>query len=254
MNTHWAPLPVDEAQARVNSSLEAVLHSSVHAKRLFAYITQHRKSWALVGGAPRNWATRFPEEPNDLDVVVGSDQGFVDELVAAWCRDYDSGDGVAVSRTRFGGYRLLCPSVSIDIWAAPATVSVAKGWTDDSNIYRAVAKSAALSLDSLVVTSRGTVYERGFFETLSTGVLRLNHCYIDGEELVARKAVRLCSAYGLMPDLSIQNLILAHLGSQVIAQLFGRDEKSQAPTAEDEYHVVPHREQDGIAGPAEAIG
>ncbi|HLL45543.1 MAG TPA: hypothetical protein VK399_02495, partial [Longimicrobiaceae bacterium] len=160
-----------------------------------------------------------PEEPKDLDFVIGAAPEVVDDVIADWVNAYDADHSVRVQRTRLGGYRLVTPSAIFDVWAAPATVSLAKGRMFDTNIYRAVAKSAVLSLDSLVVTSRWTLYDNGFFATLRTGLLRMNYCHIDQGESMARKAVRLCETYRLMPDLSLQSFIASVLGTDTIVHM-----------------------------------
>lgn len=219
MTTDWSPVPVSLAHARISANLQSIVDASVHTRRLLECIESNRKSWALVGGAPRVWATLFPDKPKDIDIVVGADMPLVAKVVAEWSEEFDSDKGVRVERTRFGGYRLVNPSMTLDVWPASSTVSLERGWAGDSNLYRAVAKSAALSMDSLVFTSRGAVYDRGFFHTLTSGILRLNHCNMEGKQFMARKAVRLCEAYGLIPDFSVQHLISTLLGSDVLTDL-----------------------------------
>ena len=167
-------------------------------------LQSHKKSWGLVGGAPRAWAVGV-EEPDDLDVVVGGTTDDVDAVVQAWASRAPR--SATVERTKLGGYRLRSGSVVIDLWAAPATVAIARNRVRDSKRYRAVAKSAPLSLDSLVLTSEGTLYDSGFFKTLRTGTLELNHTRLERRGRIAAKAQRLCKTYGLTPDLTLQGLI-----------------------------------------------
>lgn len=141
-------------------------------------------------------------EPEDLDVVVGGTKADVERIVDAWVtrapRD------ATVDRTKLGGYRLSARGCVLDVWAAPTTVAIAAERVQDTKRYRAIAKSAALSLDSLVLTSEGTVYDHGFFRTLQTGTLELNHTRVERRDQVVAKARRLCQTYGLTPDLELQ--------------------------------------------------
>lgn len=214
-------MPVSRAvaQSRVANQWATFLRASPHIKYFLSCIQRRRKEWALVGGAPRIWATCGSGEPGDIDLVIGADAVIVEQLVAEWARDGSVGGTANINRNRFGGFRLFNADKTMDVWAAPESISVAKGLTSDSNMYRAVAKSAALTLDSLVFTSRGTLYDRGFFTTLRTGLLRVNHCHIEHGRSVAHKATLLCRAYGLVPDLSLQTLMSSALGSEAVATL-----------------------------------
>ena len=184
--------------------MEQSVQASAASHILFLVLEYHRKSWGLVGGAPRAWATGL-EEPGDLDVVVGGTMEDVDAVVRAWVSRVPA--SATVERTKLGGYRLTSSSDVIDLWAAPATVAIARERVRDSKRYRAVAKSAALSLDSLVLTSEGTLYDFGFFRTLRTGTLELNHTHIERKERIVAKAQHLCRTYGLTPDLTLQGMI-----------------------------------------------
>ena len=115
--------------------------------------------------------------------------------------------GATVERTKLGGYRLMSRGCILDVWAAPATVAIAADRVQDSKRYRAIAKSAALSLDSLVLTSEGTLYDHGFFRSIQTGTLQLNHSRVERQDKVLVKARRLCQVYGLEPDLALQGLL-----------------------------------------------
>ena len=53
----------------------------------------------------------------------------------------------------------------------------------------AIAKSAALSLDSLVLTSEGTLYDHGFFRSIQTGTLQLNHSRVERQDKVLTKVI-----------------------------------------------------------------
>ena len=86
-------------------------------------------------------------------------------------------------------------------------MAIAADRVQDSKRYRAIAKSAALSLDSLVLTSEGTLYDHGFFRSIQTGTLQLNHSRVERQDKVLTKARRLCEVYGLKPDLALQGLL-----------------------------------------------
>ena len=193
----------DLVRARVQSQLDATLERSAASRLLVLVLESHRKAWALVGGAPRAWATGVGE-PNDLDIVVGGTRGEVDRVIAAW---ESRSPGATVERTKLGGYRLRSRGCVLDVWAAPATVAIAANRVQDSKRYRAIAKSAALSLDSLVLTSEGTLYDHGFFRSIQTGTLQLNHSRVERQDKVLTKARRLCQVYGLEPDLALQGLL-----------------------------------------------
>ena len=88
----------DLVRARVQSQLDATLERSAASRLLVLVLESHRKAWALVGGAPRAWATGVGE-PNDLDIVVGGTRGEVDRVVAAWESRLP---GATVERTKLG--------------------------------------------------------------------------------------------------------------------------------------------------------
>ena len=200
-------LSKETALQRVRVRLDETVKRSVPCRLLFMILDAHRKNWALVGGAPRAWATEQPGDPGDLDIVIGGSQEDVDRIVAEWQARLELQSPTQIDRTRLGGYRMCAQDIVIDVWAAPSTVAIADGRLEDSKRFRAVAKSAALSLDSLVYTSKGTLYEHGFFKTFRTGILTLNHTRISRPKRMAEKAKRLCATYGLAADLALQGLI-----------------------------------------------
>lgn len=179
------------------------------ANALLETISVYKKSWAIVGGAPRGWAIKEQIKPNDIDITVRADRYLIDEILDHLINDFTN---LNILQTKLGGYRLIDEEINIDIWSARETVGIAKGRFKDDNLYRAVSKSAALSLNSLVYTSRGTIYETGFFKTLRTGILRLNHSDIERAENIAYKAIRLCDEYDLIPDIPLQSLIISKTG------------------------------------------
>ena len=206
----------DRARERVQSQLAVTLDRSTASRLLVLVLESHRKTWALVGGAPRAWATGVGT-PDDLDIVVGGTRDDVDRVVEAW--RYRASSDAAVVRTKLGGYRLTSSDCVLDVWAAPATVAIAADRVQDSKRYRAVAKSAALSLDSLVLTSGGTLYDHGFFRSIQTRTLQLNHTRVEREDKVLEKARRLCLAHGLKPDLALQGMMARQLETKPLLQL-----------------------------------
>lgn len=203
---HMWGLSKEVVRERVESRLAKMRELSTPSRLFFLILESHRKSWALVGGAPRAWAMER-EDPEDLDVVVGGSCEDVDLIVEAWVSRLGPGFGAHVKRTKLGGYRLVAKDIVIDVWAVPSTVGIAAGRLSDTNRYRAVARSAALSLDSLVLTSEGTLYDHGFFESFKTGMLTLNHTRVDRRDRIAKKAVRLCETYQLTPDLVLEGIV-----------------------------------------------
>lgn len=194
------------ALERVEARLAEVKERSTPSRLFFLVLESYRKSWALVGGAPRAWATGR-EDPIDLDVVVGGSGEDVEVVVEGWKSRLGPTFDAHVKRTKLGGYRLVAEGCMIDVWALPSTVGIAAGLLSDTNRYRAVARSAALSLDSLVLTSEGTLYDHGFFESFETGLLMLNHTRVVNQGQIAQKAVRLCDSFQLIPDFALESMI-----------------------------------------------
>lgn len=178
--------------------------------------------WALVGGAPRTWATNLPDEPRDLDIVVSAPRDLVEKALHCAIITSPVLRGATIGHTSLGGFRLEAGGNSYDIWAADTTLNVARGRVPFSNTFRAVAYSAPLSLDTLVVTSRGAVYERGFFNTLDSGVLTLRDASVMGATKLANKALRLCRTYNLIPDLILRALMERCLESAAVEALHAR--------------------------------
>jgi hypothetical protein len=202
----------DLAKNRIRSRLDLALRRAPQVAAFLGSITQSRKTWAIVGGAPRMWATNDPEEPRDIDIVVGGSSDFVDRIVRSSLQYSLRDDPIDLSRTKLGGYRLRTHQDLFDVWPAESSVGLARTAISQKNLYRRVARSAALSIDSLVYTNRGALYEHGFFETFSTGVMKLNHCHVERPEVMARKALVLCSRYRLIPELSLQVFVTSTLG------------------------------------------
>ena len=197
--------------------MKQLLESNSRVRDLLESISSSGKHWAIVGGAPRQWALGLSGPPDDLDIVVGLRRPSLKDLLQVWHNE--SCEHVAIRSTALGGYRLNFSDCTVDIWGVEETIGVAKGWVHDSKSFRAVSRSAALSLDSILVTCRGTVYERGFFKTLDTGVLTMNHCFIERPRKIAEKALRLCKQFGLVPDLSVQAHIAQFLGNSAVQEL-----------------------------------
>jgi hypothetical protein len=189
-------------------------------RRLLANVERRRKRWGIVGGAPRQWvlekAVGCDDVDSDLDIVVGMSKAELEQLIAHWMLEVRTVEPVP---TALGGYRLRADELMVDLWSVKTTVGVAKGLVSDTKSFRAVARSAALSLDSIVVTSQGAVYEKGFYATIRTGVLRLNHCVVERPEKVAAKALALCERFRLVPDISLQAFIRSFEGSVALEAL-----------------------------------
>jgi hypothetical protein len=175
--------------------------------------------WALVGGAPRTWATKPHEEPRDLDIVVSASRESVERALDSAVVTSPALRGASIGRTSLGGFRVHAGASCYDLWAADTTLNVASGRVPFSNAFRAVAYSAPLSLDTLVVTSRGAVYERGFFKSLEIGVLTIRDADVVGPAKLAEKALRLCRTHNLLPDLVLQTLMVQHVGGAAVEAL-----------------------------------
>lgn len=206
----------ERLRRNIARKLEELLEGDSELARFFSLLTERHRTWALVGGAPRSWALEDEREPTDLDVVVSGDSGSLEETINRWLPTAGSG---SITRTRLGGFRLTVSSFPVDIWLVRQTVSIEAGRITDSKAFRAVAKSAALTVDSCVYTSRGTLYEAGFLDTLRSGLLRLNYWNPSQERNIALKAVRLCKSFGLSPDLNVQMMVERSLGAEYLRHL-----------------------------------
>tara|TARA_R100001143_G_C3360417_1_gene135091 strand:- start:8067 stop:8807 length:741 start_codon:yes stop_codon:yes gene_type:complete len=189
--------------------LDDIIRSFSVCNKLFEQIELNNKSWAIVGGTIRVWITQMGNTTNDLDLVVNAGVTEIDDMIK---NIFSQNKLLNIEKTKLGGYRVVTDDIQIDIWSANRTIGIVNGNYNDENMYRSISKSAALSLDSIVFTSRGTIYERGFFKTLKTGVLSLNHSKINQSQSIANKAIRLCNEYDLIPDLALQSLIISEMG------------------------------------------
>lgn len=203
----------DVAKGRISARLESALRGAPQIAALLDSIKVSTHTWAIVGGAPRVWALGEPEEPDDIDIVVGAAPRSVEILVRNLVDHNSLLTPILVSRTKLGGFRLQAQHHLFDVWSAEASVGLRRSPVTERHLYRRVARSAALSIDSLVYTSHGTLHEHGFFDTFATGVLTLNHCRVECPEAMARKAVRLCHKYQLYPELSLQSFMASFLDS-----------------------------------------
>ena len=77
MNAFAVPTSRAVAQRRVTSHWAAFLDASPHISYFLHCVQRERKEWALVGGAPRIWATCSSNEPSDIDLVIGADAALV---------------------------------------------------------------------------------------------------------------------------------------------------------------------------------
>lgn len=190
-------------------NVEDILKTSSICNQLFNHISKQKKSWAIVGGTLRVWATNMDNITNDLDLVINADPDIVGNIISELISENSSLNPIT---TKLGGYRINAKEIQIDVWPAQKTIGIVQERYNDENLYRAVSKSAALSLDSIVFTSKGTIYERGFFNTLKTGVLSLNHTNVNQSKSIANKAIRLCNEYDLIPDFTLQSFIISETG------------------------------------------
>ena len=205
------------AKGRATAGLDATLQRFIDIRRFLKTVESLGKRWAIVGGAPRQWALGDFGSVRDLDIAIGMPPAMLERVVLDW--QWDNRESVSISDTGLGGYRLSSEAWVLDIWAVAKTVGVANQQVIDTKSFRAVARSAALSLDSIVVTSKGTVYENGFFATVHTGILRMNHCSIERPQKIAEKAIRLCERFQVVPDISVQSLIASFLGTDTLRSL-----------------------------------
>jgi hypothetical protein len=215
MYSGWPSIPI--ARNRILAGLRDMLARHVPIQRLLAPIQGDGKHWAIVGGAPRHWALEVQSYPTDFDIVVGMTPSELHQTILRWLAERPT--VVEMSVTALGGHRITASNWAVDIWPTARTVGIANGLVADSKRFRAVSRSAALSLDSIVVSSLGTLYEKGFFRTLETGVLSMNHCVIERPQKVAEKAVRLCDQFRLVPDMSVQALIASFYGRAAVERL-----------------------------------
>ena len=197
---------LNESVSLIWEKLDFVLNRFHTCKQLFDNISRRNKSWAIVGGTLRVWVTKMENTTNDLDLVISANSDVVDDIISDLI---DRNRSINPVITKLGGYRINTDEIQIDVWPADKTIGIVNNKFNDNNLYRSVSKSAALSLDSIVFTSKGTIYERGFFKTLNTGILNLNHTQVDQSKSIAYKAIRLCSEYELIPDFPLQSLILS---------------------------------------------
>lgn len=171
---------------------------------------ENQAVWAVVGGAPRTWILSPGTQPRDIDIVVNTSPQAL-EAIIKHLADAAS-DGVSIGRTSLGGYRLALANLKVDVWPLRQTYGIATGLVSDSNAFRGVASAAAISIDSLVVTSKSAVYDRGFFDTIASGELRLiRDGPIVNAERIARKSAALCSRHKLVPDIPLKALINTYL-------------------------------------------
>jgi hypothetical protein len=216
LSARYCDLSLAVAHRRIRQGLECLLRTTPDVAELFALAADRRYTWAIVGGAPRFWVTEQEGDLGDLDIALSASSEQVEELLLNWL----GSEGIrSVSRTRFGGYRIRSGVIDVDIWPGNETVGIKTGRVSDSNIFRAIARSAALSIDSCVFTSRGTIYQDRFLWTLQTGMLGLNHWKPEAEEKLAKKALSICREYALVPDIHVQFLMAHWLGRGAVDDL-----------------------------------
>lgn len=204
MKVPLSPAAMACVEDRLRTGLRNLLASNPDLEELLKRLSGGTYGWAVVGGLPRIWALEQDVGDADVDIVVGAPPQVLSTRLQAWS---DATSAARSLRTKMGGYRLRVGGRPVDVWPAKFTVGLVEQRVHDQKRYRAVAKSAALSSDSCVVTAKGTVYDAGFFLSLSTGILQLNHWAPHAEERVARKAARLCRDLGFSPDIRLQLLL-----------------------------------------------
>jgi hypothetical protein len=170
-----------------------------------------RWNWGVVGGAARAWGLSLGDEPRDVDIVVAAPPDRLAAAIRALV-DRESSLGNAYSHTSMGGHRLKIDGTTLDIWALSATWAVRTGKIP-SHRLSTFGRTAALSIDSLMVTDDGAVYGDDFFSALEAREIRLVYTNVVFPEKLAAKAIRLCAAHRLTPDLALQSFIHRYGGA-----------------------------------------
>ena len=209
--------------ARQNASAHVLghVHDLRRANLIFDWTLRSIErcgSWAVVGGAPRAWVTTQSSAVRDLDMVVTTDPQKLELIVQQLSMTAGSNEFAILGRTSLGGHRLSIRGLSVDIWSLRSTLGIVRGWTIDSNVFRSVANAAALSVDTLVVTAHGGLYERGFFKSYNEGRMWLLRSETVGPEKLARKALKISKEYRLIPDIPLSALIAQYAADNVGAQ------------------------------------
>lgn len=193
-----------DAVDRVMHELGAVRRDHVVLDRLITAIEHESLDWAIVGGAPRRWILGGSEDPRDIDLAVAAPHDTLERLVEALCLGKE--DEWTLGRTSLGGMR-VSNGLDIDLWAVESTPGIGKAKGEVSSPFHRLAMAIPLSLDSVVVTSCGECFERGFFRTLRTGVLELKSLDIVGPDKMLKKIATLCEAYSLRPDATARRFV-----------------------------------------------
>lgn len=130
----------------------------------------------VFGGTVRDIAVRGPYSPTrDIDIVV--DGVSVDEMA-------DRLGGWVVRRNSFGGLHLNVRGTLFDIWPLHETWALKRWGSGPNSLYstfQSLPLTTFMSVESVAVSlypsDRGgrEVYEKGFFESVSSRVVELNN-------------------------------------------------------------------------------
>jgi hypothetical protein len=169
--------------------------------------------WAVVGGAPRTWVLAPGVPPRDIDLAVDVSHTKLQMELLAFVDEGPGTERELVRRTGFGGFALRAGDVLVDAWAARRVLGMLRPAVE-GDAFRATADAAPFTLDSLVVTSTGVVYDAGFFDTLETRTLRLVRAEPAAAfPMLAAKARRYCETLGFVADDKLAAFIAAHASS-----------------------------------------
>lgn len=181
--------------------LHALKRSRPGVEALFEALETHWVDWTLTGGCLRGMLLGEDDEPRDLDVAILADDQTFHDVVSYW----KSRCGGHSEQNSLGGYKLSLYShyapFSIDVWPLANTVGIDLDGAPGP--YDALVRRAPASIYAVAMSSSGTLYEHGFFDTLRDGVIRLGRSAAFDEPGAAKlsaKIVGLADRYGLRID------------------------------------------------------
>jgi hypothetical protein len=188
-------------------------------------LTTIRQRWAtrrgdavIVGGLLR--AITMGEQPRDIDVVT---------------RDLADMRGFRVRKTNFGGSKIFIEGVEVDVWPIALSWGVNHLGLNYTLSWTEFLQTTFFNIEAIMLDpSTGEVFDRGFFECLSSKVLEINLLDNPVPSFQLLRAAVLCRRYGLTCGPRLREFIAVEGAKTTVSRLF----QMQRLHYGQEYHTV----------------
>ncbi len=187
-------------------------------------ITTSNNGIALFGGAVRDlWLDKTIK---DIDIVVDSD--YFQDIIFGY-----------QNKNNYGGYVLMADGAMFDLWNLKDTVAFQSGKYEIS--WEGLVKSVPFNTDAILVTTRGKVYENGFWDALSCKTIKFVNTENRNPKLIARRAIKFSVKYEFGLSVEVDEYVKKHLTQGEIKDMYSKatDLYSKTPNTIKSSTLIP---------------